>query len=49
MSGEHGRLFILVEAGYRKVSTCRRLSVTGSSEIALSRVRLLHYVRRTVA
>ena len=49
MSGEHGCLFILVGGGgYRKVWTCRRSSVTRSSKIALSRVCLLHCVRRTV-
>ena len=34
--------------GCRKVWTCRRLSVARSDEIALSRVFLLHYVRRAV-
>lgn len=33
---------------YQKVWTCRRLSVTRSSEIALPKVCLLYYVRRTV-
>ena len=33
---------------YWKGWTCRRLSVADISEIVLSRIRLLHYVRRTV-